>query len=72
MSKIKTIDIIGGGVSGMATAFYLSKTKNVKIRVWESSDCVGGLASNFSTSTFEVEKYYHHIFKVQFKIFVYF
>ncbi len=63
MKKVKTIDIIGGGVSGMATAYYLSKTKNIKIRVWESSDCVGGLASNFAASTFEVERFYHHIFK---------
>ena len=59
------VDIIGAGVSGLATAYYLSKsTKNVHIRVWEKDDRPGGLASTFNfEKNFVVEKFYHHIFK---------
>lgn len=58
-----TVDIIGAGVSGLSTAYYLSKTNpNVKIRVWEKDKLPGGLASNFYEDGIEIEKFYHHLF----------
>lgn len=60
----KQIDIIGAGAGGLATAYYLHKSnQNVKIRVWEKSKFPGGLASNFEAEGFEIEKFYHHLFK---------
>lgn len=64
MGKKQQVDIVGGGISGMATAFYLSRLRNdVHIRVWEKDKYAGGLAGAFETDDFSVEKFYHHIFK---------
>lgn len=61
---IKRVDIIGAGISGLATAYYLAKsTSGLEIRVWEKDDRPGGLAGSFSTDHFTVEKFYHHLFK---------
>ncbi len=60
----KNVDIAGAGISGLATAWYLSKlNKNIRIRVWEKADTPGGLAGTFKFSEdVLVEKFYHHIF----------
>lgn len=64
MGKKQQVDIIGAGISGMATAFYLSRQRDdVHIRVWEKDKFPGGLAGAFETDDFSVEKFYHHIFK---------
>ena len=64
MQDKQTIDIIGGGISGLASAFYLHKMrKDVHIRVWEKDLTPGGLAGGFETDDFTIEKFYHHIFK---------
>lgn len=61
--KQRIVDIIGSGISGMATAYYLSKAeKNIKIRVWEKGELSGGLAANFKIGGFEIERFYHHLF----------
>lgn len=63
-NKAHTIDILGAGISGMATAYYLHKTRtDVHIRVWEKDELPGGLAGAFTTDDFTVEKFYHHMFK---------
>lgn len=60
----RTIDIVGAGISGLATAYYLSKHENIHIRVWEKDKYPGGLAGSFDfKAKFTVEKFYHHIFK---------
>jgi len=60
----RTVDIIGAGISGLATAYYLSKTNKFHVRVWEKDSFPGGLAGSFSfNDEFVVEKFYHHIFK---------
>lgn len=57
------IDIIGAGINGLSAAYYLSKlNNNIKIRLFELEDSVGGLASTFKTENFIVEKFYHHFF----------
>jgi protoporphyrinogen oxidase len=60
----KRVDIIGGGASGLACAWYMAKLGDTyEIHVWEKDSSVGGLAGSFSTQDFQVEKFYHHIFK---------
>ncbi len=61
---IRRVDIIGAGISGLATAYYLARsTTDLEIRVWEKDEQPGGLAGSFSTERFSVEKFYHHLFK---------
>lgn len=62
------IDIIGAGISGLATAYYLARHLTQtgdkgEIHVWEKDVNPGGLAGIFSTQDFTVEKFYHHIFR---------
>jgi protoporphyrinogen oxidase len=61
-----TIDIVGAGISGLATAWYLDRALpagGARIRVWERDDQPGGLAGSFTTAGFSVEKFYHHLFR---------
>ena len=58
------IDIIGGGASGLACAWYLSRlNRPLEIHVWEKDTSLGGLAGSFEAKDFQVEKFYHHFFK---------
>ncbi len=62
------IDIIGAGISGLATAYYLGQAlqqaaRPVEIHVWEKDDTPGGLAGSFSTDDYTVEKFYHHLYR---------
>ena len=58
-----TVDVIGAGIGGLATAYYLSRLRpDLKIRLWEKEAYLGGLAGTFSTESFTVEKFYHHLF----------
>jgi protoporphyrinogen oxidase len=65
--KPQRVDIIGAGISGLATAYYLAQTlpslSPVEIHVWEKEAAPGGLAGVFTTPDFTVEKFYHHIFR---------
>ncbi len=56
------IAIIGGGLTGLTTAYYLSK-KNDTIFLFESEEKLGGLAQSVRFSTFDIEPLYHHFFK---------
>lgn len=56
------VGIIGGGITGLTAAYYLSK-KNVDVTLIEKSENLGGLASSFKFQNFFLDKYYHHIFK---------
>ncbi len=66
------IDIIGAGISGLSTAYFLAQAirrdsrrpgNTIKIHVWEKDRRLGGLAGTFSTSDFSVEKFYHHLYR---------
>ena len=57
------IAILGGGITGLTTAYYLNK-KGYKVSVFEKENNLGGLASGFKTSTWNwyLERTYHHLF----------
>ncbi len=66
--SLSRIDIIGAGISGLTTAYYLARNfektpQHPEIHVWEKDPSPGGLAGTFTTDDFTVEKFYHHIFK---------
>jgi len=58
------IAIIGAGFGGMAAAYDL-KNAGQKVRIYESANYVGGLASGFKEPHWDwsVEKFYHHWFQ---------
>ena len=53
--------IIGAGATGLAAAYDLSR-KGHEVKIFESSDFIGGHASTFEVSGTELEKGYHHWF----------
>ena len=66
--KQQRIDIIGAGISGMSSAYYLARHldangRKAEIHLWEKDTTLGGLAGAFETDGFTVEKFYHHIFR---------
>jgi protoporphyrinogen oxidase len=56
------IAIIGGGFTGLTSAYYLSK-KDHQVVIFEKDGFVGGLASGFKFDQWHLERFYHHIFK---------
>ena len=57
------IAIIGAGVTGLSTAYDLTKAGH-NVVVFEAGDKIGGLASGFKVSQWDwtLEKFYHHWF----------
>jgi len=54
------IAIIGGGPTGIATAYYLARSGH-SVHLFEKSDRLGGLVGYFTIGGCEVERYYHFI-----------
>jgi len=56
--------ILGGGLTGLTAAHYLSQTNN-KVIILEKGEKLGGLAGGFKLPhwEWELERTYHHIFK---------
>lgn len=57
----KSAAIVGGGITGLATAYFLQK-KGIKTAVFESDSSLGGLAAGFKFEDTHLEKFYHHFF----------
>jgi len=57
------IAIIGGGITGLTSAFYLTQ-KGHEVTIFERENLCGGLASGFLTNNWNwhLERTYHHIF----------
>lgn len=55
------IVIIGGGITGLATAYLAAKQQH-PVTVLETSDRFGGLLSTFEIGGNQLEFYYHHFF----------
>ena len=61
------ISIIGGGITGLSVAYYLSK-EGFDVTVYESSYFFGGQASSIKIDNYFIERGYHHIFRNDFEI----
>ncbi|WP_245920464.1 NAD(P)/FAD-dependent oxidoreductase [Methanospirillum stamsii] len=54
------IAIIGGGLTGLVSAYRLSVEHNVTI--YEKSDEIGGLLASYHKEHYSIERFYHHFF----------
>ena len=61
MEEDKQITIIGGGITGLATA-YIAAKNGQKVRVLEAGKNFGGLLNTFEIGGNRLEYYYHHFF----------
>lgn len=61
-TKIKSIAIIGAGITGLTAAFRLSQ-KGFDVTIYEKSSEIGGLAAGFQMHGNNIEKTYHHLFR---------
>ncbi len=57
------IAILGGGITGLTAAYYLTK-KNHQVTLFEKEKVLGGLAAGFKTDNWDwyLERAYHHLF----------
>jgi protoporphyrinogen oxidase len=62
-----TVDLVGAGISGLATAWYPATVSSATARSGYASgrrnEQPGGLAGSFTTPSFSVERFYHHLFR---------
>jgi protoporphyrinogen oxidase len=56
----KKVCVVGGGISGLVTAYFLLK-KGYDIELFERTHQLGGFASSFDFGGLNIEKYYHFI-----------
>ena len=56
------IGIIGGGLTGLTTAYQLAK-EDVDATVFEASDRLGGLAAGYELAGYRMEQAYHFLYK---------
>ena len=56
-----SVAIIGGGFTGLAAAYELTK-QGIKVTVHEASSDLGGLAAAFDVQGEKLERFYHHWF----------
>jgi len=57
-----SVAILGGGISGLACGYKLSK-RGIKIRIFESEPYLGGLASWYKYCGLNIPKTYHHVLR---------
>lgn len=60
-NKHKHISVIGAGISGLATAFFL-REKGHEVTIFEREKDTGGLAASAEVNGVPIEKFYHHFF----------
>lgn len=56
----RRVAVVGGGVTGLATSYYLGKA-GVPVDLFEAEEETGGLARSFNLDGLKVERYYHFI-----------
>lgn len=56
------IAIIGGGLSGLAAAYKLSKDPKNIVTLFEKEKNLGGMLKSYQINNYGIEEYYHHIF----------
>lgn len=52
------VGIIGGGIAGLAAAYYLQRT-GAEVELFESSPSFGGLGSSFRYGEHDLDRFYH-------------
>ncbi|WP_128548107.1 NAD(P)/FAD-dependent oxidoreductase [Larkinella soli] len=57
----KQLTVVGGGITGLASA-YIAALNGYKVRVLEASHSFGGLLNTFPIGGNRLEHYYHHFF----------
>lgn len=55
------VAIIGGGMTGLSIAYYLSKN-GIRCCVYEASPALGGLAGSSRYEDMVIDKFYHHFY----------
>ena len=60
MSPVLRIAIVGGGIAGLGSAYFLSAQGHA-IEIFERAPFLGGLAGSFDFDGVEVEKYHHFV-----------
>ena len=58
MSSPGDVAVVGGGIGGLASAFYLS-TAGARVTLFEASDQLGGLGTFFDYHGRSLERFYH-------------
>lgn len=61
--------IIGGGVTGIATALELLSPEEFSVTIVERADRLGGLVTSFQVGRTPLECYYHHVFPDEMQIY---
>ena len=54
------VGIIGGGITGLATAYYLGQA-GAEVELFESTPSFGGLGSSFRHGAYNLDRFYHVI-----------
>lgn len=60
MSSKYDAAVIGGGLTGLSAAYYLSRNGG-RVLLIEKDDVLGGLSSSWDMGKYFIERYYHHI-----------
>ncbi len=61
MSEQRRIGVIGGGITGLTTAYRLARSGH-DVTLWERSSYLGGQAAAFHVAGNALEHFYHHLF----------
>ncbi|NMB33678.1 MAG: NAD(P)/FAD-dependent oxidoreductase [Clostridium sp.] len=56
------IAVIGSGITGLSTAYYLTSRCNATVDIYERDNDFGGLAGSFNMGNMQVDKCYHFIY----------
>ncbi len=58
-----SIAVVGGGITGLTTAYFLTEQKE-KVTLYEANEKLGGLAKSFKDKNWDwaLEEYFHHYF----------
>lgn len=62
MMRNKKVIVIGAGIMGLTSAYYLLK-EGFEVEIYESQDQIGGMAAHFDFDGLDIEKFYHFICK---------